>query len=60
MGTKTITEKQYKELPKDYKGIYEDYQGHAPHLKGNRCIIAMGEKGTTLFIEGAGLVITKG
>ena len=52
-----ITQKKYNRTSDDYKGIYEDFQNIAPHLKGNRSILANVNGVTSLLIEGAGLEI---
>lgn len=52
-----ITQKKYNRTHSDYKGIYEDFQNLAPHLKGNRLMLANVNGVTSLLIEGAGLEI---
>jgi hypothetical protein len=52
-----VTLKKYNRTHSDYKGIYEDSQSLAPHLKGNRSILGNVDGVTSLLIEGAGLEI---
>lgn len=46
-----ITKEQYNRIGNDYKGIFHDYHGTHPELKGRRTAFLPGE-GTVLFIEG--------
>ena len=52
----TMTESQYRNLPKDYKGTYEDYQGNHPEWKGRRTAL-VADPGTCLVIECVSLEI---
>ena len=52
----TMTESQYRNLPKDYKGRYQDYQGNHPEWKGRRTAL-VADPGTCLVIEGVSLEI---
>lgn len=52
----TMTESQYRKLPKDYKGVYHDYQGTHPDWKGRRTAL-VADPGTCLVIEGVSLEI---
>lgn len=52
----TMTESQYRKLPKGYKGTYEDYQGNHPEWKGRRTAL-VADPGTCLVIEGVSLEI---
>lgn len=55
-----ITVEEWNKIPQAYKGIYEDYQGHFPHLKGRKEWLTHDEvKGTVLLIEGIGFEIIK-
>ncbi|MGL5765283.1 MAG: hypothetical protein ACRCX8_06550 [Sarcina sp.] len=47
-----LTLKEYNKIDKDYRGIFEDYQGNAPHLKGRRTMLANEEGRTVLIFEG--------
>ena len=33
-----ISKEEYRKKSKDYKGIFMDYQGTHPHLKGRRTL----------------------
>lgn len=54
-----ITESHYQQTHKGYKGIFKNLGGHAnmEHLIGKRTYMTLGECGTCLMIEGAGLCI---
>lgn len=53
---KAITKKEYNALSPDYRGVYSDFQGCYPHLKGKRTMVGLDNKhGTVLYIEGASL-----
>lgn len=54
---KEITVKQYNDMCNDYKGIYMDYQGTHPELKGKRSIVSYKNGATVLLIEGLNLKI---
>lgn len=54
---KEITIKQYNDMCNDYKGIYMDYQGVHPELKGKRSIVSYENGATVLLIEGLNLKI---
>lgn len=57
-GMKVITKEEYDRMSSDYKGVYMDYQGQFPHLKGRRTILDYDkEHGTVLLIEGESLYI---
>ena len=48
----TITKKDYYKMSKDYRGIYGDYDGKSPHLKGKRTMLHLSDEGVTeLLIE---------
>lgn len=59
MNTKNlpiITKEQFNKIPRDYRGIYEDFDKSHPHLKGNKtaftCYITGKSCDTSLSIEG--------
>lgn len=54
-----ISEAEYAKIGKDYKGVYEDYDGKHPEWKGRKTAFLPGH-GTTLFIEGVSFEIVKG
>lgn len=54
-----ITEQEYEQIPKDYKGTYGNYNGRHPEWEGRRTAFLPGH-GTTLFIEGVSFIIDKG
>lgn len=54
---RALTIEEYNNLSNDYKGIYSDFQGIAPHLKGKRTMLVLTDKGTSLLIEGIDLLI---
>ena len=54
---RVLTTEEYNNLSNDYKGIYSDFQGIAPHLKGKRTMLVLTNNGTSLLIEGIDLLI---
>lgn len=34
-----INSKKWDSIPNDYKGIFQDYQGNSPDLKGRKCVM---------------------
>lgn len=54
---KKISKEEYYKIPKDYRGIYEDYQGYFPHLKGKRTMLSLENGATVLLIEGSSFEI---
>lgn len=56
----TITEGEYSEVYKDYKGIYSSDDIHGTNFDGRRTLLTWIEgEGTVLLIEGSGLKIVK-
>jgi len=53
----TISKEKYDSIPKDYKGIYQDYRNEAPHLKGRRTWLTKDESGTVLLLEGVHFLV---
>ena len=53
---KTITKAEWNKIGNDYKGIFSDFQGTAPHHKGRRCAFLPGE-GTVLSLEGVHFLV---
>ena len=50
---KTITRNEWNKIPNDYKGIFVDYQGNAPHLVGKQTWLTwLEDEGTSLIFEG--------
>ena len=54
---KKITLKEYNNISNDYKGVFMDYQGNLPHLKGKKTILHRGENETELIFEGRDFII---
>lgn len=49
----TITRNEWNKIPNDYKEIFVDYQGNAPHLVGKQTWLTWLEgEGTSLIFEG--------
>lgn len=53
----TISKEKYDSIPKDYKGIYQDYRNEAPQLKGRRTWLTKDESGTVLLLEGVHFLV---
>lgn len=56
MGIEKITAQEYYNVHRDYKGIYEDFAGDSPQLKGRKTIMMScitHEPNGGLGIEGA-------
>ena len=57
-----INTKKWDSIPKDYKGIFQDYQGNNPDLKGRKCVMLGCIKkggGSCLVFEGIDFIIEK-
>jgi len=54
-----ITQQEFDAIPKDYKGVYEDFDGKHPEWKGKRTAFLPGH-GTQLFIEDVSFIIDAG
>lgn len=56
---KKITLKEYNAIGKDYRGVYSDFQGTDPELKGKRTMLEYDKEtgGTVLIFEGIHFVI---
>lgn len=52
-----ITLEEYNNISNDYKGVFMDYQGNAPYLKGKRTILQNGKNGSELMFEGIDFII---
>ncbi len=54
MSMREITAKEWEGYPDCYKGIFNDFYGDFPHLKGKRTLLVLDRKtgGTVLIIEG--------
>lgn len=49
---KQVTKKEYDKICSDYKGIYLDFQGNRPDLKGRKTMLSYENGSTVLLIEG--------
>lgn len=57
-GIKKISRKEWERICDDYKGVYQDYQGTNPELKGKRTMLTLTEDGhTALIFEGIHFII---
>lgn len=54
---KRLTLEEYNNISNDYKGVYMDFQGNAPYLKGKRTILQNGKNGSELMFEGIDFII---
>lgn len=51
-----ITKEEWSHICSDYKGVFGDYQGTAPHHKGRRTAFLPGD-GTVLSLEGVHFLV---
>lgn len=52
-----ISKEEWDKTPKDYKGVYSDWQGHSPELKGLRTTLKLINGATCLIFEGIHFII---
>lgn len=55
-----ITQEKWDSIHKDFKGIYQNYNGNNPELKGRKTTFSgslLNKVGTELMIEGIDFII---
>lgn len=52
-----ISKKEWNKISNDYKGIFSDCQGTAPHLKGLKTKLKLVNGATTLVFEGIHFIV---
>jgi len=56
---KTLTNEQYNAIHPDFRGIYQNWDGKNPELKGKKTMLSNENGATVLLIEGTSFNIVE-